>query len=109
MKPTQEQVEKFWRWCGFEDKWEDTRRLYLVQWQYPDGQKRAKLPTLNLNSFFKWAVPKLAMYEVNSYNQGDCHDAWVALDSDGKTWTAACDKDPALALFWAIYKVMEGQ
>ena len=48
------------------------------------------------------------MYELNSYNQGGFHFAWVSLLEDGG-WVSADSEDPALALFWVIYKVIENE
>ena len=112
-KPTREQLTQFWRWCGFEDKWEDTRRLYLVQWQYPDGQKRAKLPAVSLNSLFKWAVPKVrALHGIDMCTASVTDDGWYVV-LGRNVWGDIApraeveDEDLVSALFWAIWQVIE--
>ena len=99
MKPTEVQIKKFWEWCGISK----SRTGY---WYYPDYCARPNAPDLDLNNLFKWAVPKLTMYELNSYNNDGLHSAWVSLSEDGG-WEASECETPALALFWAIYKVIE--
>ncbi len=95
MKPTDEQVKVFWEWCGL---------------------PLAKLipPRIDLNNLFKYAVPKLVeenqwvinlgytpslpkIYHVRINDSINAHLATFIAQS----------KDPALALFWALYKVME--
>ena len=61
--------------------------------------------TDSLDACFKWLVPKLGMYELNSYNQDSFHFAWVSLLEDGG-WFTADSKDPALALCRAIEKLI---
>lgn len=114
-EPTKEQAKKLWEWCGFTylpykgDAF--LGKIHDACWLDP-GEKEMhpdnwhfNLPLIDLNNLFKYAVPKLAMYELNSYTQDGYHFAWVSLQEDGG-WQATDSKDPALALFWAIWKVV---
>jgi len=110
-KPTQEQIREFWEWCGFERaRFEPTvkgvsKYQYEVgYWVYPDNITdkmiwSQELPSIDLNNLFKYAVPKL--------------DKELAL-TILRSWvfniltTKPAKDNPALALFWPIYKVMKG-
>uniref|UniRef100_A0A6M3JNV7 Uncharacterized protein n=1 Tax=viral metagenome TaxID=1070528 RepID=A0A6M3JNV7_9ZZZZ len=72
-KPTNEQIKEFWEWCGFKVA------LGKLYW-YPDKEfsPARRLPSVDLNNLFKYAVPKLNMPVI-----------------------------PALALFWAIWEVIK--
>jgi len=96
---TEEQIKKFWEWCGFRD-W--TR----FQVTYPDGLVHDQ-PELDLNNVFAWAVPKVrdCYISLSTYYEAE----WlVSIESQDLTIRVhGVDEDPTLALFWAIYKVME--
>ena len=127
MKPTDEQVKKFWEWCGFKykplsDWWTKSWNREQLAWHRPDGWPAFdacpntdvfQLPLVDLNNLFKYAVPKLQEM-----------DLWVGLGAEKQGWESwifkgepiegnplqkyevkVTYKDPALALFWAIYKV----
>jgi hypothetical protein len=115
MEPSKEQIKEFWEWCGFKKLDNPTAD---VKWAYcyPDGNLYSfkSFPPIDLNNLFKWAVPKL----INKDGQGgvafrqypDGLMCVIALESqtgfdEHKIFRA--DKDPALALFWAIYKVIK--
>lgn len=117
-EPTKEQLQKFWEWCGFKYVFgemvrtgEFTEQNYY--WESPTGKKYFELPQLDLNHLFKYAVPKVQ-------DVGGC---WIQTEYDKNTQEfqyRACiymvggyfgvgiSKDPALALFWAIWKVIDG-
>lgn len=123
MKPTKEQKKIFWEWGGFSTAIKQARHLVndsligFPQYEYtnevvvvyPDGLwsfDGNDYPSIDIKSIFKWIMPKLKMYELNRYNNGELHTAWVSLSEDGG-WQAATSEDPALALFWAVYKIIE--
>ena len=111
MNPTEEQQREFWEWCGFTVKpLGDYRNGVFVPrhlrllWVYPDGKEDFYPPPIDLNSLFKWAVPKfiskeakndLATYPIRAWNK--LFRLWY---EEMKT-----TKDPALALFRAIYTI----
>jgi len=109
MKPTQEQLIKFWEWCGFREYREEEHLGATFKVLVP-------YPRLTLDSLFKWAVPKLLpktlmMETVVEHwdKQGDVYMYEFAILSEkpsGGLWTAY-DRDPALAFFWAIWKLIE--
>ena len=117
MKPTIEQTEKFWEWCGFKQlpkgnrfyHFEQTRKV--MDWQAPSSETIPYLPSLDLNNLFKYAVPKLITlgYDCLISTSEDFYECEIC-DSrfpPVKQAQLKQDKDPALALFWAIYKVIE--
>ena len=101
-KSTQEQIKEFAEWCGFTDirifggrpGWDGTS---------PDGEFRAV--EIDLNNLFRYAVPKLTSCNMVRH-----------LNPYGYTFEFKCniaeryciveDKDPALALYWAIWEVI---
>ena len=107
MNPTQEQAEKFWMWCGWRFRLSGSESGHY--WQDPKGTARADLPALSLNSLFKWAVPKVRTNYDVVLETAD-HPKFLATVweiGEPNLSSEIVDKDPALALFWAIYKVME--
>jgi hypothetical protein len=104
MEPTQEQIKWFWEQCGF--TWWETAEA----WCFGKYEVSRELPPIDLNSLFKYAVPKLSQY---SFYMNEL--PWVRVTAGvikpphGKytgreNIYVIEDKDPALALFWAIYK-----
>ena len=96
MKPTNEQIKEFWEWCG-------QVTVRRVRSHEPGSfRDQAYYPTLDLNNLFKYAVPKL---EWRSFEFEIIADEWhCSINPDGIIGTG---KDPALALFWAIYEVIK--
>jgi hypothetical protein len=97
-QPTEQEIEKFWKWCGF------TERGGFPVW--PDGktwpQRDVKLPAINLNNLFKYAVPRLPTGSLLWYGGNKGYGVCINnphVESD--------NQDPALALFWAIYEVIQ--
>lgn len=125
MNPTQEQIKEVFEWClkkpielrwGFWDYCEyfsetqsraTTEKLgskqelcylkektdYFEDWQL--------VPPTDLNNLFKWAVPKLK----RGVQLTQTDDGWQC--DIGLGDIVVCDKDPALALFNAIYKLIK--
>ena len=99
MKPTDEQIKEFWVKYGFKliPRYGGTN-MDNPLWRYPDGDANEKSPPIDLNNLFKWVVPTL----------NDAQKARLpGIFSDGGKkfefhwfW-----EDPALALFWALWKV----
>jgi len=106
-KPTEEQIKELWEWCGFGIDG-------VGIWHCPDGiTELGGMPKVTLDNLFKWAVPKV--FRVG-YNNLECRlDS--RRDGDGYMWILTSPyrlnvrseylTDPALALFWAIYKVIK--
>ena len=100
----QKDLKRFWEWC----------RIYKGQdgwWNYPDCQRRRNKPPLDLNSLFRWAVPKLEDWSIARTERNDgeflpCAD--VAITEDGK-WYYGHEyaDDPAEAIFRAILTVID--
>ena len=105
--PTQEQIKKFWEWCGFTDvnynslgaigqKWSGRFGGVKSGWQYLD---------IDLNNLFKYAVPKL-QYQVILKNIRDGWHCMLFNSEKERPRIEATNKDPALALFWAIWEAI---
>ena len=118
-QPTKEQMRWFCEQCGL-------RNLYgrYDTWLYPDG-KYGNQPDLDLNNLFKYAVPKLdkKVSGTNAWITGlditfsyGAHQggiicgvqAEVLVKDVHNTQYSSITGDPALALFWAIYKAFGG-
>jgi hypothetical protein len=106
-QPTQEQKKEFWEWCGLRwtSRW--THQYPQGYWTYLDNYVHIEPPTLDLNNLFKYAVPKLHYLSLEFGNTSQAYLAQTALTITDKL-KAKKDVDPALALFWAIWKVIHG-
>ena len=117
-EPTEEQSVKLWKWCGCTVRPSEDYQYYHSLYN-PDGDhimsaikiQPCHYPTIDLNNLFKWAVPKLQnkgevisliAYECSGFA---CRIARVFTTTGAHTISE--NKDPALALFWAIWKVIE--
>ena len=104
-EPTEAQIKEFWEKIGFEP-----HDFYDETWSTPDKKTWVDLPPIDFNNLFKYAVPKLNkkdndLYDIrftfNRPNGGVTCD--INREED---ITQAQGKDPALALFWAIWEVI---
>ena len=105
MEPNEEQIKRFWEHFGFyQEKVKEVYDIgYSTMWKNDKGYWHSALPPIDLNNLFKYAVQKLYWYILeDTFAEG--HTAIVSL-SDKKGQVT--DKDPALALFWAINKIIE--
>ena len=98
-QPTEKQIKKLCEWCGL--------RKDGNFWHDPEGKQLSEeLPSIDLNSLFKWAVPNLQdkgeVISLIAYEHAGfgCRIASVFTTTGAHTMVE--DKDPALALFWAI-------
>ena len=121
-EPTDEQVKEFWEWCGF---YQEDGESYMDStpykvWKHPSnllhdfGYKAFPGLLVDLNNLFKYAVPKVTYCELIKVGRPDYHGCWCGYVSIRPSYELGKalfveDEDPALALFWAIYKVMEGK
>ena len=120
-EPTQEQIKEFWEWCGFthfivEDipwhkKPEDYQRIYWYannHWIYPNGSKQKDPPPIDLNSLFKYAVPKAIDKIMLPQEQGcSCEIAYAIIF---KKWLQYLELDipnHVTTLFWVIWGVIK--
>jgi len=117
-KPTQEQIKEFWEWCGlYKDLATDGERHWFKDEEIVSPVDNNGDPTIDLNNLFEWAVPKLEqqkfrmMITYNNIRRPNREYMYRVSFCKFKTnsWGKAYDEDPALALFWAIWKVIKGQ
>ena len=95
--PTEEEIKEFWEWCGIPTNIDTNGdRFYLTEGKWTG------LP-IDLNNLFKWAVPKVIEEGLTISHYFDNPVTWSVEIGMSETK----DKDPALALFWAIYKVID--
>ena len=127
---TQEQIKEVWEWCGFryiridDIPWCQKPAYYETDywyandhWIYPDGSKHGKIPNLDLNNLFKYAVPKLVrcqLWRNLAYDKGIIGGDWEAIVTTGDQTTCHLlghgeGNDPALALFWAIWEIIKSE
>ena len=110
--PTDAELKKFWEWCGFayrESKCTVMGKAYFHP--LDDGIGYSILPDLDLNNLFKYAVPKLDKFYSLTFGKVASSDKWAAeltvIINHEKTICLEAGNNPALALFWAIYKLIE--
>ena len=94
MQPTAEQQREFWEYFSRRGWGEVTGR-----WIYPP---------INLNNLFKYAVPKVHREQGNVAIVSHIteEEGWYYSAKISAGRISAEDKDPALALFWAIWAVV---
>jgi len=105
-EPTKEQVKRFWEWCGLRRGKRGINRGYYTR----PGGSHYIIPAwelhIDLNNLFEYAVPKLLgdyYIDIKDYKLG-----WMVSIGDKLGNRHACDnKDLALALFWAIWEVID--
>jgi len=105
-EPTQEQIKEFWEWCEVEK---------ILQAEYSPldeviRQPHYEYPPIDLNNLFKYAIPLLEWYSIHVVEDGTGNkliNAAAQLKAGDKP-KFSIDKDPADALFWAIYEVIKG-
>jgi len=112
-QPTKEQKQWFWEQCGLISFTDDIGVVYEYE-----RKLHKEPPPIDLNNLFKYAVPKLDVYNHGGF--------FFNLVADGERWVCRIDRkreatinsfyhldgygeDPALALFWAIYKALGGK
>ena len=114
-KPTEAQIKEFWEWCGFKKKtMKDKDGDFHVLYE-PDGEQYnlwigrfqghelevGKLyPNIDPNNLFKYAIPKITDYLLRNGGKGCRCVIW----HENHRYIST-HKDPALALFWAIWEV----
>lgn len=117
-KPTEAQIREFWEWCEFkyidkklDEHWVFTPKgtdkrisVYGDRWITPDELAVIGfLPQINLDNLFEYAVPKVR--EILNESEQIVYPFHKFM----LRWAyaiAISRKDPALALFWAIWKVI---
>jgi hypothetical protein len=103
--PTQEQIQRFWGWCGIEHRYiqgEGLSHKLKGDWFYGT-------PILDLNNIFKYAVPRLMnRYQLYIDFGISLYDVTLIECTDNTIHKAinTCESDLALALFWAINELI---
>ncbi len=131
-EPTQEQVKEFWEWCGCQVILSAATARFTWHIIFPDNiwNKLDNLSEiLDLNNLFKYAVSKLlkdgynieyynfqpneylAYAEVNVWRKGATKHEFEVLHDEHivKNFQQgdSLDNVTALALFWAIYSMID--
>ena len=111
MEPNEEQTKRFWDKLGVRKypnpEWAKMSSVKSVQQQQEVFDRR--LPKIDLHNLFKYAVPKIKGFVKLS--KSDNHIDYIAtvedyeLNQEGKI----ANPDPAIALFWAIWEVLNGK
>ena len=113
MKPTEEEIKRFWEWCGF--YYRKDKDPLASFWETKDGRAWGyELPRIDLNNLFKYAVPKYIDEKCFTLHIDDI-EAFDYLCADWKEGILKTAENVGkrayklhfdLALFWAIYKVL---
>jgi len=110
MKPTEEQIKELWEKLAddVEHYNEDKHRHYRFGEEWTEDE-----PSIDLNNLFRWAVPKviagghwLGMITTEMSSGTQYTFAIYVQKYKTKPEHEASNKDPALALFWAIWEVI---
>ena len=94
MKPNNEQIKEFW---------DRLKVKPIYKGMFYDDE--ISYPLIDLNNLFKYAVPKLLWWKMG-YNSFGC---WAEIGTKhiGEGFKVEnMGYNPALALFWAIWEVM---
>lgn len=107
MTPTEEQIKRFWEWCGF--KFFRPYEGGAIDVIPPEGSmylspSKMAIPEPDLNTLFKWAVPRLLPMLENRFSPVTNKQRALQLLFD--RWLNEIHEGIELedALFWAIYK-----
>jgi len=122
-QPTQEQIKEFWEWCGFSQQnygkkksggkyhnevWET--EVDDIRWISPGNFDCGfYLPSVDINNIFKYASPKLTNIKLSKTDTNEYFVAVVTEYNPLEKESKAFNRDPALALFWAIWKVIHNE
>lgn len=109
-KPTQEQIQKFWEWCGAKyyqppnhyDRFDEP-----CYWILPNGATTKNIQ-VDLNSLFKWAVPKAIKKLEDSGKYKSQKSAMKKLFLIWLRYFWSQTMPIEIALFWAIWEVING-
>jgi len=111
-EPTEEQIRKSWKWCGFyeEDGMGVTDADSNIYYRYiytPTGELIERYPPIDLNNLFKWAGLKLDHIQLHwdrRAGKSGCHISYNARSY--YSYGGGQYDNPALVLFWAIWEVI---
>ncbi len=136
-KPTEAQTKEVWIWCNIKPEIIRTPVVGVVMpsGKHIKGgwEDEFIYPELTLDSLFKYAVPKLDRFSLHHrvgveldlfplpeytepYDKVPPYDKRITpkhfhyYEAEiliGNDWYGGKDKDPALALFWAIYSIVK--
>ena len=111
MNPTKEQEHWFWEQCGLNTLYPSGEfPIWIDSTNMVVPTSGAKSPPIDPNNLLRYAVPELRKRGIlinlslrettiaKVYSEFELH----------KVISFRADKDPAIALFWAIYKVLGG-
>jgi len=108
MKPTEEQVKKFWEWCGiYRDLATDGNYRWFKGEEIISPVDGNGDPIIDLNSLFRWAVPtlfqRMDLQSIN-FSQRPNDECEVILWFYSGLRVSGLGIKEEDALFWANYK-----
>jgi len=109
MNPTNKQLKRFWEWCGlYKDLATDGEHYWFKEEEIVSPTDDKGNPIIDLNNLFRYAIPKLGGL-IDGLNVWEGTQGWVweVIGQEYETLAEGQNKDPALALFWAIYKLIK--
>ena len=120
MIPTETELREFWEWCGLEPVLYKDPPYDVVYWK--KDNEAVWLLDIDLNNLFKHAVSKLLICDKYPHltelaldpamcdtQMWYCYLRYDSLHDDGfieREEIQSSSEDPAIALFWAIHKVI---
>ena len=107
-QPTEAQIKEFLQWCGIQCYYEATENDGgIVAWICPpDSEKTVAFYGITLDFLFKYAVPKIiTRKQYFRLEYPICKSEWACQVGD----IVSSHKDPALALFWAMWQIKENK
>ena len=108
MEPSDEQIREFWKGCGFRIQGvADFPGVVRTNYWVDSNGTPTDLPPIDLNSLFKYAVPKVSRYRLeDDWSRIAKHFAYAEMgEKSGQAW----DDDPAQALFQVIWEVLHAE
>ena len=108
-EPSDKQVKEFWEWCGvgYEYWLNEIRKICPSV----DGIDCWEPPNIDLDNLVRFAVPKVEKTRELTVNLHRIHGGYygclIETHFGEVSHHVADSKDPALALFWALWQVMQ--
>ena len=103
-EPTEEQIKRFWEWCGIKPT------KHYEQTHFQQGAFYWEYPPIDLNNLFKYGSSLFVSMACGSINEENWKGAWAKAITHDRQKIGEIGEvglTPALALFWAIYKVLK--
>lgn len=113
-QPTEAQAKEFWERYGFSSKtntlgWDGAKEITETIVTDPNGLTGLSYPPINLITLFEYAMSEVDLWMLWNWKHKGVEGVGASIWQGGKKISehTMAGKDPALALFWALWKVKE--